>query len=140
VTIARAHARPVSPHRLGHVGREAFPNAYYAAERGTAQLGSGMPQAEIPFVIEAWARLVAGDKCGEDIDVRLLINRTPTIAQVSAWRDADGLNVHGSGLFDNCSDAPKKGAYRVRVNIITPLARSHPMARSLTSDRLLARF
>jgi hypothetical protein len=121
--MAREMARPVSPERLGAVGRDAFPNHHYAVERGTAALGSSTPQADIPFVVEVWARKIAGHipKMGDDIDVGFLINRTPTIAEMSAWRDSDKtLCLHGSGLCHDCLAAPKKGGYDITVNVTTP--------------------
>ena len=38
LAIARKHARPVSPERLGFVGRDAYAEHYYAIERGLALL------------------------------------------------------------------------------------------------------
>jgi hypothetical protein len=122
LAMARAHARPVSPDRLGHVGRDAFPHHYYAREHGTASFGASKLQAEVPFVVEAWATKLPGyDKANDDVDIAFLVNRTPIVAEISAWRGADSdLNIQGGGLDHDCSDAPKKGAYRVRVNITTP--------------------
>jgi hypothetical protein len=55
LAIARKHARPVGPERLGLVGRDAYAGRYYAIERGNVRLGSAEPKADIPFVVEAWA-------------------------------------------------------------------------------------
>ncbi len=119
LAIARAQARRVSPDRLGYVGREAFPAYAYARERAIAVLGDGKPRAELPFVVEAWAYKVLG---GDDrnISVDVLINRTPISAEVSAWRDRDRLNLFGAGLSTYCANAPKRGGYRLRVNVTTP--------------------
>ena len=57
---ARLQVRPVSPERLGHVGRDAFRDCQYAMQHGTAVMGSSQPQAEIPFVVEAWAEKASG--------------------------------------------------------------------------------
>jgi hypothetical protein len=118
--IAREHGRLVSPDRLGYVGREPFPESHYAKECGGAALGSGEPRAEVPFVVEVWARKVGGNKGTDAIAVSVLVNRTPITAEVSAFRDSDGLNLMGAGLSHYCADVPKKGLFRLRVNLITP--------------------
>jgi hypothetical protein len=119
--IAREQARPVSPDRLGYVGREAFPESYYAKECGGAVLGGGEPRAEVPFVVEVWARKVGiSNKETAAIAISVLVNRTPITAEVSAFRDSDGLNLMGAGLSYHCADVPKKGLYRLRINLITP--------------------
>jgi hypothetical protein len=53
---ARKEARKVSPERLGHVGRDAFPGHWYAIQCGTVSMGNSKPYADMPFVVEAWAR------------------------------------------------------------------------------------
>ncbi len=122
---ARSEARPVSPERLGHVGRDAFPSHWYTVERGTAAIGSSKPQADIPFVVEAWAKKLVDNvekSDASDIEIDLLINRTPSTAEVAAWRDSDkDLRLEGGGFDgDFCPDAPKKGSYHVQVNVTTP--------------------
>jgi hypothetical protein len=119
---AHAFARPVSPDRLGAIGRDAFPDCHYAKEQNTVLLGGSQPQAEVPVVVEAWAQKIPFRlKDQDDISAEILINRTPTVAEVSAWRDGDrDLNLQGSGLAHYWSDAPKKGAYNIIVNITTP--------------------
>ena len=114
---ARLQVRPVSPDRLGHVGRDAFRDCQYAMQHGTAVMGSSKPQAEIPFVVEAWAeKEVAGD----DVDITAFINRTPSVDEVIAFRSRDkNLCLRGSGLNHYTEDAPKKGAYDIKVNITT---------------------
>ena len=115
---ARKQARPVSPERLGYVGRDAFPGHQYDMERNTAAMGGSQPQAEIPFVIEAWARKTTGP--GDKIKVGIFINRTPSVDEVSAFRHEKALWLSGSGLEDYTEDAPKKGAYDIKVNVTTP--------------------
>jgi hypothetical protein len=122
--IAREQARPVTPERLGYVGREAFPGHQYGIERGIVALGGSEPQANIPFVVEAWARKTTAnqiEKSGDEVEIGIFVNRTPTVAEVSVWRDRDkDLCLQGGGLNAYCSDAPKKGAYDVKVNLTTP--------------------
>jgi hypothetical protein len=123
---ARRQARPVNPERLGGIGRDGFADGdlFYAAERGTVKLGSIEPRAEIPFVIETWARKMqptAGVKLNDNPKAILMINRTPAIDELSAWRDGDkDLWIAGSGLEDYTEEAPKKGAYFIVINVTTP--------------------
>jgi hypothetical protein len=121
--IARAHVRPVTPERLGCVGRGVFPKCKYAVQFGTAELGSTTPKAVIPYVVEAWARSTSGPakKATDDVRVSVLVNRTPVTDDVSAWRSSErDLCLQGSGLSHYCSDAPKRGSYDVILHITTP--------------------
>jgi hypothetical protein len=119
LAIARKHARPVSPERLGCVGRDAYTGYYtYAIERGHAHLGSAKPQADIPFVVEAWAR-----KRSEkgNCNINMLVNRTPVTGEISIFHDSDkDICVRGCGLHHGFPDTPTKGAYDIRVNVLTP--------------------
>jgi hypothetical protein len=119
---ARQQARPVTADRLGNIGRDAFPDFHHAKEHGITMLGGGSPQAEISFVVEAWARKSPFRfKDRGDLDIAMLINRTPIAGEVSAWRDSDrDLILQGCGLWHSWEDAPKKGAYALTVNITTP--------------------
>ena len=116
--ITRKHARPVSPERLGSVGRDAYPEHYYAIERDHVLIGSAKPQADIPFVVEAWAR-----KTGEkgDITLAMLVNRTPVTGEIKSFRHSDkDIALFGCGLAHAVMGSPKVGTYDIRVNIITP--------------------
>jgi hypothetical protein len=90
--VARDNAREVKPGRLGAVGPELFPDRAYGVSSGVASFGAARPQAEIPFVVEAWAI--------ENADMRLLVcvNRTPVIADTYATRDKRKINVFGCGV------------------------------------------
>src|SRR6516165_8589362 len=115
---ARRVARKVTPERLGCVGRDAFPEHRYAIERGHALFGSGSLKAEIPYVVEAWAK-----KTGEkgNIEFTLSVNRTPVTGEIRAYRDADkDINLHGCGLGHYFKNTPKKGEFDIHVNILTP--------------------
>jgi hypothetical protein len=119
---ARRSARPVSPDRLGFVGRHAFDDHHYAKEQDTVTLGGSQPQAQVPFVVEAWARkLPFRLKSRGDIAIDILINRTQSVAGMSAWRDSDkDVCLQGNGLSRACTDAPKKGSFEIVVNVTTP--------------------
>jgi hypothetical protein len=122
LTEARSAARPVSPERIGFIGRDAFDDHHYARERGFAALGGSQPRAEVPAVIEAWARKISPRTESRDgISIAILINRTPSVAEMSAWRDSDkDLCLQGNGLGHVCPDVPKKGAFALVVNVTTP--------------------
>ena len=121
---ARKQARPVSPERLGGIGRDGFPDddLFYAAERGAVELGTVEPLAEILFVAEAWAqKLQSTGRLKDELKAILLINRSPAVDELAVWRDGDkDLNLNGSGLEHYGSNAPKTGAYLIVVNVTTP--------------------
>ena len=115
---ARKHARPVSPERLGCVGRDAYPQHYHAIARSNVLVGSTAPQANIPFVVEAWAK-----KTAEKGDIRLamMVNRTPITGEIKTYRGDDkDICLFGCGLSHAVVESPKKGSYDIRVNLITP--------------------
>jgi hypothetical protein len=120
--VARYYARSVNPKRLGGIGPDGFQNVYYAAERGTAGLGSSEPLAEIPFVVEAWARKLKDRADGKNnLRAILFINRTPSVDQVSVYRDGDkDLTIRGSGIDLYTKGAPRRGSYIIIINVITP--------------------
>jgi hypothetical protein len=116
--IARTQARPVSPERLGFVGRDPFCDSQYAIERGHTLVGNAMPKADIPFVVEVWARTISAKG---NLSLTAMVNRTPITGEVSIYRDSEkDISLFGCGLADGVAEAPKKGAYAIVVNIITP--------------------
>ena len=110
---ARDNCLWVEPKRLGSVGAEAFPKLAYACARGTAFFGDE-PQAQIPFVVEAWA--------GEQSDMSLVacVNRTPVAADIYASRDKRDIDVYGCGLHHNVAQASKDKQFSIWLNITTP--------------------
>ena len=120
LSAARQSARPVNPKRLGGIG-DIYTDMYYAVERGTVALGSVAPLAEIPFVIEAWASKQTEEDCKDDLDVSLMINRTPAVDEISAWRNGSKkLVLNGCGLCHSAEKAPRKDGYYITINVITP--------------------
>jgi hypothetical protein len=120
LAAARKHTHPVNPERLGCVGREAFPLDSYASERGTVRLGSVEPRASIPIVVEVWATKHSHDE-DADQSITIFVNRTPVTGEVEVYRDHDkDICLHGCGLGHVLDGAPKKGAYFITVNILTP--------------------
>ena len=118
----RRSTRPVSPERLGYIGRDAFPDFHYAKEHGTAPIGSSKPQAEIPYVVEAWARKSPFRfKDRGELAIGILINRTPSASAAAAWRDSDhDLCLQGNGLSHSWKGAPQKGTFSITVDVTSP--------------------
>jgi hypothetical protein len=112
--IARENAKPVTPERLGAVG-PIFADSAYASTFGIARFGSAAPLAEIPFVVEAWARKTAGD-------TRLItcVNRTPVTGDIYATRDKRDIDAFGCGLAHTLAQAPKEAEFNIWLNITTP--------------------
>ena len=120
LSAARQSVRPVNPKRLGGIG-DIYTDMYYAVERGTVALGSVAPLAEIPFVIEAWASKQTEEDCKDDLDVSLMINRTPAVDEISVWRNGSKkLVLNGCGLLHSTEKAPRKDGYYITINVITP--------------------
>jgi hypothetical protein len=116
---ARKRSRPVTADRLGAVGRNAYPGGYYAIERGIISIGTDPKlQAMIPFVVEAWTVKVP-DR-GNVIFVEICVNRTPSTGHVHANYDDKEISIYGSGLRHGVANAPKKGAYKIWINVTTP--------------------
>ncbi len=117
--VARHHARPVKPERLGIVGVDLYPDRYYAIERDTVSIGSASPEAEIPFVIETWIER-SGPK--SDASLVALVNRTPITREINAYRSSrakDKLYLMGCGL-SHYIDIPAKGSFHICLNLTTP--------------------
>jgi hypothetical protein len=114
---AREYARPVKAERLGAVGPEVFPDYAYVRSSGIARFGSGELQAEIPFIVEAWAEERRDAK-----DARLLvwINRTPVTGDVHAARDKRDIDAFGCGLSHTIAQAPVEAHFAILLNIISP--------------------
>ncbi|WP_334406007.1 hypothetical protein [Bradyrhizobium sp. AZCC 2289] len=112
--VARHSARRVKPGRLGPVGPALFPDRAYGVSSGVVPFGAARPQAEIPFVVEAWA--------AESADMRLLVcvNRTPVTGNIDVARNKRKINIFGCGLRHTVAEAPKDSNFLVVLNIMTP--------------------
>jgi hypothetical protein len=113
---AREESEPVAPVRLGCVGKMSrWPG--HSREEGTFELPAarGNVGAEIPFVVEAWARR------SDRMSAAVCVNRTPVAARVSAERQGD--DKHACALF-GCNLGyvfrVGKGNYELLVNVICP--------------------
>ena len=112
--VARGAARPVAQQRLGALGPATFFDHAYACTRGIACFGSGEPQAEIPFVVEAWA------KKNDTTSLFVCVNRTPVTGDISAARDKRDIDAFGCGLSHAIAQAPKEAQFVIRLNLTTP--------------------
>jgi hypothetical protein len=113
--VARDYAKPVSSRRLGAVGPGRFSDSAYAKSEGVVRFGS-QPCAEIPFVVEAWARPSRDD----EMRLAVCVNRTPVAGNIWAERDKRDVDIHGCGLHNAVATAPKDKYFSIWLNIITP--------------------
>ena len=112
---ARAYARPVRPKRLGFVGPEVFQKFAYASSNGTVSFGAAEPQAEIPFVVEAWA-----GPSEDHMRLSVCVNRTPVAGKIRAARDKRDIDIFGCGLANTVAQAPKDKNFVICLNVTTP--------------------
>jgi hypothetical protein len=117
---ARQYARPVNPKRLGGIGPDLYADMFFAVERDEVKVGTVEPLAEIPCVIEAWARKDTDHDGSDHIDVSLLINRTPSVDEVSIWRSGKRAIIRGAGLRHYVDKVPRKGSYSIIINVTAP--------------------
>ena len=82
---------------------------HYAVARGELAVRQRHPKAEIPFLVEAWARNHGARRATSN---RVLANRTPVTAEINAYRDGDKeICVFGCGLLA-ASATPDQGRLR----------------------------
>ncbi len=93
----RVAYRPQPAERLGQIGLTLIPDACHAHKAGIVQLRSG---AEIPFVVEAWATCTKPGQRSERryAEIHLLLNRTPSAANILAASYSDHFDLQGCGL------------------------------------------
>jgi hypothetical protein len=113
---AREESEPVAPARLGSVGKmSGYPGYCSAAGTFDMTAARGSVGAEIPFVVEAWAR--RADK----MSAAVCINRTPVAAEVSVERRGDDKNqcrIFGCNL--GYPFRVGKGNYEILINVTCP--------------------
>ena len=114
----RAGAEPVSPERLGFVGKEYRPGwPGYARKTGTTTTQAG---ARIPYVVEAWAVCSRPAQKGQgQVGVSLLVNRSMTVATIHAHSWPGKIAVRGCGLH-RWAEGPGTGDYEVVLSVIAP--------------------
>jgi hypothetical protein len=82
---------------------------------GEVALGSRAPKAQIPFLVEAWAR-AEGD--ADETSFTACVNRTPVTGEVRISPNERKMAVFGCGLHHRL-DVPK-GNWSVVLNVTTP--------------------
>jgi hypothetical protein len=107
--VAWGYATPVRPQRLGAVGREMFHNFAYACVRGV-----NGDQAEIPYVVEARAKLT------DEMSIDVCVNRTPVTGAIEVARDKRDIDAFGCGLSHTIAKAPKDKQFAIWLHITTP--------------------
>lgn len=113
----RAASKPVDLKRLGSLGKSATEGAY-ACERGTFRLRPGRTglAAEIPFIVEAWA------KPRTDPALGICINRTPVASELAVYRHPNSkgdYTVNGFGLL-NGFPVGRRGDFALTINVTAP--------------------
>jgi hypothetical protein len=111
---AREKTDPISHRRLGAIGLiDRLPNCYAKVE-GEAEIGTRLPKAIIPVVVEVWAAKA------ENSTLTLFVNRTPVTAEIEVMHTrTKQFAIFGCGLRHKI-EAPKKGEWRIFLNLITP--------------------
>src|SRR5262249_51766693 len=101
--------------RLGSVGPDAFADYAYARSSGVARFGSLALRAEVPFVVETWAKENNRNTC-----LFACINRTPVTGDIHAARDKRDIDAFGCGLAHAIAEAPRGAHFDIVTNIISP--------------------
>lgn len=115
LSVARQHARQVSPNRLGAVGPDVFPRSAYAVTTGNRHSST----AVIPFAVEAWAEEI--DDEGDTETVLLaFVNRTPITSDIYASRDKRDIDIFGCGIHHTVAQAPRQKQFEIALNVVTP--------------------
>jgi hypothetical protein len=114
----RAEHRSITPERLGQIGPALRPDACHARKCDTVRLPSG---AEIPIVVEAWATCTKPEQRSDrhHADIRLLLNRTPSAANILAVSFSNQFAFQGCGLRRHIFGM-RGGNYDITLSVITP--------------------
>jgi hypothetical protein len=114
---AREQTKQVTPGRLGWVGA-IFQRSAYAIAYGIATFGEVAPFAEVPYVVEAWAKPEKGKEA--ETGLFAYVNRTPVTGDIEAGRDKRKIDAYGCGLSHTIAEAPAERHFIIQINIITP--------------------
>jgi hypothetical protein len=86
----------VASAQVGYIGKEIKRFAGYSYAKSSNLAGIG--DARIPHCVEAWVRCVPAGETGTPLgNVRLLVNRSPTITTMRYYADSNGLYLGGCG-------------------------------------------
>jgi hypothetical protein len=111
----RGHAKRVRAERLGYVGRPSSLGSHaYARSAWSFKFdpARGGLAAEVPLLVEAWVQ------AAEESSLLACVNRTPTTAEVHAWKSKNELHVRGCGLSLRLP-AGRRG-FDIWLNVTTP--------------------
>jgi Histidine kinase-, DNA gyrase B-, and HSP90-like ATPase len=112
----RGNTKPIEPKSLGAIGPTLYDDAGYACHTGIAWLRG----ARIPFVAEAWAGCERAERRGVgSATLRLLLNRTPSVATIIVAIRPGGLVVLGCGL-QRSVPGPRPADYDITISVIAP--------------------
>jgi hypothetical protein len=115
LVAAREISRKVVPDRLGRVGAIDGFSGYARADGTFRSEGHQAPEAEIPFIVEVWARKADRPR------VTVCVNRTPASADVWIHRDGrkNRYTMYGCELADGFT-ATKAAEFELLVNVQSP--------------------
>jgi hypothetical protein len=117
----QAAVRPVRPLALGLVGAAGCDPDLYDYAHTTGEFTAGhSPVAKIPYLVEAWVS-VQDRKGIRRLEAEVLVNRTPAMAELSAyrWGERKLITLSGAGL-DFSIEVPA-GDCSVTVHVTSPL-------------------
>jgi len=100
-----------NPERLGRIGELEYWKGYYRS-CGTFTVGSvrGVHEAEIPFVVEAYADFA------DEPRITVLLNKSPVTGDVHIFRDKSELKIFSCGFSHYFKAKP----VRLLINVMTP--------------------
>ena len=130
--VAREHARPVSPKRLGAVGPDAIPGlrlCHRRAARCRSARRAAAPRSR------SWSRR-GPSKTSDDMQLLVCVNRTPVTGDIEAARDK--RDIDAVRLRACATPSPRRRRTRTSASGSTsrrPTCRSRRTARSRTSNR-----
>jgi Histidine kinase-, DNA gyrase B-, and HSP90-like ATPase len=111
----RAMSKPIKPEHLGAIGPDVFGQGEHYA------MHADVTYNDIPFICEAWVTCKRHDQRGRASasEITLLLNRTPSLSNLTAYTSSGSLQIRGCGIFRHV-DGPKAADYNIAVSIITP--------------------
>jgi hypothetical protein len=114
----RARSKPVAQQEIGFIGREFQPEwPGYAQKADLVMTQSG---AQIPYMVEAWAICSRASEKGQgSADIKIIINRSMTLARLHANCYPSGIYLRGCDLSRNV-EGPGTGVYEIFLSVITP--------------------
>ena len=114
----RASSLRIPPERLGAIGKDCW-RSYpgYSREFNTFTNQAG---AHIPYIVEAWATASRPEQKGDtDVKISLLLNRSMTVAEISAFSMPGKIGLEGCDL-SRYVRGPTAGNYSIALSVIAP--------------------